>query len=252
MAAVEEPTTEVVTVDTLEQQALALVSEAGVRFGRLLPVLRELDASQVATGDGCRTLAEWVASRLDVTHDTARDLVHLARAADADVEADLVAGRVSWERAVATIRLKTAGAPEQVVSRSVGFDLAGVERLTSLYRRVTVADEQGTDRYLVVQPSLGEGNWRLWGQVPATDGQVIEQALLSRADDLPELSAGDEEAVRVGPNALVEPVHVGAGPLRRADGVPAQLPEERELLEVLLEDVAQQDDLRRDHRVALS
>lgn len=57
-----------VSVDTLEQEALALVSEAGVLYGRLPPVLTDLDAAQVATGDGCRTLSEWVASRLDVTH----------------------------------------------------------------------------------------------------------------------------------------------------------------------------------------
>lgn len=56
-----------VSVDTLEQEALALVYEAGVLYGRLLPVLRDLDAAQMATGDGCRTLSEWVTSRLDVT-----------------------------------------------------------------------------------------------------------------------------------------------------------------------------------------
>lgn len=67
------------SVDSLEQEALTLVSEVGARFGRLFPVLRELDAAQVATGDGCRTLAEWVASRLDVTLGTARDLVSRAR-----------------------------------------------------------------------------------------------------------------------------------------------------------------------------
>lgn len=177
---------EVSSVDALEQQALALVSEVGVRFGRLLPVLRELDAAQVATADGCRTLTEWVASRLDVTHDTARDLVHVARAGDVTVEADLVAGRVSWERAVATVGLKTAGAPEHVVSRSAGFDLAGVDRLASLYRRVATDQDQGTDRYLVVQPSLGDGTWKLWGQVPAGDGHLIEQALLARADQFPD------------------------------------------------------------------
>jgi len=185
------------SVDTLEQEALALVSEAGARFGRLLPLLRELDAAQVATGDGCRTLAEWVAARLDVTHDTARDLVHMARATDFEVEADLAAGRITWERAVATVGLKATGAPEQVVSRSFGFDLAGVDRLASLYRRVTVRDEQATDRYLVVQPSLGEGVWKLWGQVPPADGQVIEEALLSRADELPEPPARLSRSVRM-------------------------------------------------------
>jgi len=185
------------TVDILEQQALALVSEVGVRFGRLLPLLRDLDAAQVATGDGCRSLVEWAASRFDVTADTARDLVHLARVADADVEADLRTGRVSWDRAVATVRLKTAGAPRQVVFRSFGFDLAGVERLAAVYRRTTVDQDQGADRYLVVQPSLGDGSWKLWGQVPATDGHVIEQALLALVDDLPDAPVPSPRSVRM-------------------------------------------------------
>jgi len=34
-----------------------------------------LDARQVATGDGCRSLSEWAASRLDVSLETAKSLV---------------------------------------------------------------------------------------------------------------------------------------------------------------------------------
>ena len=43
------------------------------------------------------------------------------------------------------------------------------------------------DRYLVFQPDLAAGAWKLWGQVPAADGEAIWNALRARESDLPAL-----------------------------------------------------------------
>lgn len=42
-------------------------------------VVAELDKRQVATADGCRTLTDWISSRLDLRHDIASQLVSASR-----------------------------------------------------------------------------------------------------------------------------------------------------------------------------
>ncbi len=125
-------------------------------------------------------MVEWVASRLDVSHATARDLMFLARAADRWVEELLADGRIGLERAVLMTRLGLTGASESELVASLGFDLAGLERLVAARRRIAAAEETATfgDRYLMVQPNLDESVWKLWGLLPGLDGQLVEKALL--------------------------------------------------------------------------
>jgi HNH endonuclease len=177
------------TIDHLERDLLrceVLVSRERVCQ---LELLRRLDLGQVATADGSRTMVEWVASRLDVSQATARDLMFLAKADDGRVEALLAAGEVGLERAVLMARLRLAGASDSEVSASLGYDLAGLELLVASRRRIGAADETATfgDRFLVMQPNLDESAWKLWGQLPGIDGQLVEKALLQRADEFPPL-----------------------------------------------------------------
>lgn len=67
------------STDELEQ--LLVAAEAHIARERALQaaLITELDRRQVATSDGARTLADWLAARLDVTHHTAKTLVRTAR-----------------------------------------------------------------------------------------------------------------------------------------------------------------------------
>ena len=42
-------------------------------------------------------------------------------------------------------------------------------------------------RYLVIQPSLDESVFKLWGTLPGVDGRIIEKALAAREGELPVL-----------------------------------------------------------------
>jgi hypothetical protein len=134
-------------------------------------------------------MVEWVASRLDVSHPVARDLMFLAKAADSKVEDMLASGEVGLERAVLMARLRLAGASDSEVAASMGFDLGGLERLVAARKRITTTDEAATfaDRFLVMQPNLDESAWKLWGLLPGLDGQLVEKALLQKADGFPSL-----------------------------------------------------------------
>jgi hypothetical protein len=95
------------TTDQLEQELLADEAERSRLAAKDLAILEELDGRQVATGDGCRSLSEWTASRLDVSRETAKSLVRtMRRTIDRpDLRAELVSGEVSFDRVEALSRI---------------------------------------------------------------------------------------------------------------------------------------------------
>lgn len=173
-------------LDELEQELSSLESLISRARARQIELIATLDASQVATADGCRTMAEWVGARLDIDPGTARRLVGLSRHMDTAAGAALSHGEATLDRAAAVTRLTELGIPD-AFARSLGFDLAGVHRWASSHRHISRVDEQRAfeERFLVLQPSLDEATWRLWGQLPGIDGRLVEQALDVRADQIP-------------------------------------------------------------------
>jgi hypothetical protein len=176
-----------VSIDGLEQDFARLTAAVSRLDALRLQVLRELDLAQAPMGDGARSLVEWVAGRFDLEPDTARTLVHLARTADSQVEDLLESGDVTTDRAAAVVRLKTAGADDVTVDRSWSQDLPGVRRMTAGHRHIGPADESDlfADRFLVLQPSLDESTWRLWGQLTGVDGRILDKAVHTAVDSLP-------------------------------------------------------------------
>ena len=67
----------------------------------------------------------------------------------------------------------------------------GWKRLAASFRAVTASEEASRyeERHLVIQPNLDESSWRIWGQLPGSDGQLVEKALMQRSDELPTLTA---------------------------------------------------------------
>jgi hypothetical protein len=175
------------SVDRLEQhlvESMTLISQ--VTAG-MLPVIRALDVAQVMSLDGARGMDEWLASRLDVGVKTARTMLALARACDDRIDSALEGG-ASVDRAVATLSLIQNGADEATVEASAGFDIAGVRQLAGRHRRLTPEQESDgfADRYLHIQPSLDDSRWRLWGQLSGTDGRIVEKAIHTAVDALPD------------------------------------------------------------------
>ena len=189
---------EKVSIDTLEQRLLADEAEISRRRFRQCQTLRLMEAAQVATMDGSRSMTEWVSSRLDVGPQTARDLLRLSRGMErSETARDLASGLISFERTAAEARLSELGASPEVVTNSRGLDLSGVWRLVARHRKISRAEEHRTfsERYLALQPNLDASSWRLWGELPGTDGAVVEQALHHRGDRLPHPPLGEGASV---------------------------------------------------------
>jgi hypothetical protein len=80
-----ETATATLTTDTLEQQLLNAESTIARMRAAQMTIIGEIDRRQVPLSDGCRSLAEWVAGRLDVAPETAKALVSTSRRLEVDL-----------------------------------------------------------------------------------------------------------------------------------------------------------------------
>jgi 5-methylcytosine-specific restriction endonuclease McrA len=178
-------------LDALEQELVSLERHVGRVRARQMMLLAELDRNQVALSDGCRSMVEWTAGRLDVAPETASALVRTSRTADLAVAKALAAGEVTFDRAVELSRLSLSGVPNPIAT-GAGFDIAGLRRERSRRHRLSRQREIEVlhDRYVAMQPNLDRSSWRLWGELPGADGRIVERALGERADTFPSLPDG--------------------------------------------------------------
>jgi len=176
------------STDRLEQELIADEAERSRLAAKDLAILEELDSRQVATGDGCRSLSEWAASRLDVSVDTAKGLVRTMRRTShrPELRAGLASGQVSFDRAEALSRIPEPVGPLE------HLDVAGVRREAALRARISSETEQQTSdqQFLVLQPSLDQSWWKLWGGLDGYSGAIVDKALSESADQLPAFPDG--------------------------------------------------------------
>jgi hypothetical protein len=179
---------EALTVDEREQRLIAAEETIARLRAIQLEDLAALDTAQVATGDGCKSLSEWVAARLDVSLDTARSLVRTMRrtAGRSDLRQALASGTVSFDRVEAVSKITDQA------GLLLHLDVAGVAREAARRARVTAEDETRSleDSYLVLQPSLDESWWQGHFGLDGYLGSIVDKALSERADQLPALPDG--------------------------------------------------------------
>lgn len=140
-----------ISTDALEQQLITDERSIAQLRARQMAVLELLDVRQVATGDGCRSLSEWFAGRIDLAPETAKTLVRTMRRLHdrPDLQAELAEGRVCFDQVEAVSR----------ISGDVGLmewaDVAGVRREAAKRARISAEDETRAagDRYLAMQPT---------------------------------------------------------------------------------------------------
>jgi hypothetical protein len=177
-------------VDQLEDLIRVNEAEISRLRARQARHLRELDGYQIDSADGARSMGDWVAAHLDLSHQTASRLMTVAHADDPQIEANMSSGKWGLDRAALLCKLRQANATPELFSEAAErYSLGRLYGLVDKLRHLSPAVEQDLFeyRYLVVQPSLDESAFKLWGQLPGHDGQVVAKALTQRADELPSL-----------------------------------------------------------------
>lgn len=181
--------------DVMKEELRELETQISELRLRQAVIVNELDKVNTAGADGHRSMPDWVSSWLDVEHAGASELVSAARLIGKyrPINLRLAEGRITFDRALATMRLAEVGADEATVLHSESLDLAGVRRLTAMQRRVGRRDERevAADRFLAVQPTLDESAYRVSGVLTGTDGRLFERSLYERADEMRLLPGGE-------------------------------------------------------------
>jgi len=183
------------TLDEMHSDFTELEAQISALRNRQAVIVNEFDKANVAAGAGHRSVSEYLSARFDLSRASAVELGFVGRQMRRypQIQRRCGHGSLSYERTAAMMRLAEAGADGDTLAYSESLDLTGVARLTSQLRRVRRVDEQQAfnERYVTIQPTLDESSWRLSGQLPAADGNVVEQALHQRSDEFRVLPSGD-------------------------------------------------------------
>jgi hypothetical protein len=173
------------TTDRIETRLVEIETTIGRLRAIQIDLLGEIDRRQTPLADGCRTLGEWICSRLDVAPETGRLLSRMVHSEAKTVTDQLAEGGLSFDRASELIRLSSPTTYEIEGSRR--FDITGLRRFIHTRRQSTTVGEQDAfeGRHLVMQPNLDQSMWRLWGSLPGHAGAVVDQVLTETADAFP-------------------------------------------------------------------
>jgi len=176
--------------DELEQELVRLECHIGRVRARQVSLLAEVDRRQTPLADGCRTLGEWICSRLDVAPETGRVLSRMVHSDAGVVTGELADGMLTFDRACELIRLPDSTVEDLEGSRR--FDIAGLRRVIARGRAMTPVEEADafTGRHLVMQPTLDQSRWRLWGSLPGHEGALVDKVLTDTADSFPQPPEG--------------------------------------------------------------
>ncbi len=183
------------TIDEMHAEFAEAEEKISELRNRQAVIVNELDKANIAASAGHRSVPEYLSARFDLSRSTAAELGYAGRRYRRyrQLQRRCAHDGLSFERTVAMMRLADAGADQDTLTYSESLDLVGVARLTARLRRVSrVVERQAfNDRFVAIQPTLDESSWRLFGQLPAADGHVVEQALHARSDEFHALPGGD-------------------------------------------------------------
>jgi hypothetical protein len=125
---------------------------------------------------------------MDLGLETAKRLVHTMRRIQdhPDLREALVSGVLTFDRVEVLSRIT----PD--VGTLEHLDIAGVRREAARRARISAESEHRTaeDRFLVLQPSLDESWWKVWGGLDGSSGAIVDKVLNEMADQLPPLPDG--------------------------------------------------------------
>ncbi len=178
------------TADQVEQGMLdeeKIIAQARARQMAWMVVA---DAMQLPGADGCRSMREWVAGRLDISVESASRLTSTAKRLQdrPEVASELQAGEITFDRAEALARLPEDVEPDHLA----GVDIRGLHRIVAQHKRRAWDNghESHRSQYLAIQPNLDESSWKMWGLLDGYSGHVVDKVLAEAADTVPDLPDG--------------------------------------------------------------
>jgi hypothetical protein len=194
-------------------------------WGQICSLIRVVDVRQSWMADGARSLTDWVAGRLRVRHQTARQLVGVARRlTDLPVLASkFECGGLSLDEVDAISRMVTPETEADVIAEVSGLSNPALDRRARRHQGVSVEEERTLweRRRLVRQWNLDQSELRFHGRLPGAEARIFDQAIDTRVDAMgtnPETGMFDPLQTRSA-DALVDLAASDGS----SNGAPAQL-----------------------------
>jgi hypothetical protein len=184
------------------------LSSAGL--ASVCELIREVDDRQSWMSDGARSLTDWVSARLNIRHETAGELVRVARRlVDLPVlSARFAAGDLSLDQVDAISRMATPSSEEGLIKEALGLSNAQLDRAARRADPPSGEDERKAhaERGLWIQRRLDGASGRLTTDLPNAELNVVESSIRERADRMapnPETGLFDPYSQRMA-DGLVE------------------------------------------------
>ena len=196
------------SIDELDAAICELARGINASTYRMLVLVREFDDRAGWAKWGCRTCAEWLAFRCQLSLSAAREQVRTAQALRtmpliAKAFAD---GRLSYSKVRALTRVVDRRNEERLLAYALEVTAAQVEERCREMRNAAPESVDGAmraweRRSLTLRRNAGRGTMSILVEVPLEDGEVIAKAL-ERAIEAGEAASGYEFS-RCGPSERV-------------------------------------------------
>lgn len=177
------------TNDQIDEAFAHFFGLASAGLARVFELIQEVDARQSWMRDGARTLAEWVSARLALRSETASRLVRIARRlVDLPVVSErFAAGELSLDQVDALSRMATPETETGLIEETLGLSNSELDRRARRAHPPSADDERTVydRRAAYLQWNLDESELRMRANMPAAEGQVVQNALEAAADRIP-------------------------------------------------------------------
>jgi hypothetical protein len=151
----------------------------------LCALIHAADIGQSWMTDGARSLTDWVAARLRLRPDTARQLVSVARRISdlPELSARFAAGDLSLDQTDAISKMATPDTEAGLIEEALGLSNALLDRRARRANPPTASDEAEAHRVraLWIQRTLDGASGRLTAQLPHLELEIVETAIRDRA-----------------------------------------------------------------------
>ena len=177
------------TSDEIDRGFDHLGGLASASHAEICRLIHEVDIRQSWMSDGARTLTDWVSARLNIRHDTARQLVSVARRVVdlPELSERFAIGDFSLDQVDAISKMATPETERGLIDEALGLSNAVLDRRARRSSPPSVADERSVHdrRALYLQWNLDDSELKVSGNMPGSQGEIFQEAVVTAADRVP-------------------------------------------------------------------
>ena len=183
MAVVDHAATSPIARAHAVEQLVALTCAT---TAEVLEVIVAMDRAEDYRADGALDMADWLVGTLHLSRPTARTWVRVAQALTTlpNLQGCFAAGELSWDQLVPATTFATPEDDEALALELPGCTVAEIETMARERRTRTRKNAEASHdrRYLRFRKDHDHDGFRITGFLPATEGELVRQAIARRAE----------------------------------------------------------------------